>query len=955
MLPRTGRLALGAVTCGLAFGTVLTPTTPLVVAVLAGAVATVIGLAMTRHLRAATVAIGAASLLVRLLLGSLVAAPGVPPPPASMEADWVGDVATLGSTTGGRQRSVLVVRAAERATADHAAAGPWRTYAWLPRYPQLVPGDRISFRARLEPVPQDGSELAGYLDAIGATATTRVREMTLVGDGGGILGLAESARRLADESLARVIPEPMAGLASAVLVGRRDRVAREVTDAFTATGLSHVVAISGWNIAIVGAVIGGSLTALGLGRRRRTVVIVGALGVFTLLAGGGASVMRAVLMGGVVLVAREMGRPGTAAASLGLATWSLLLLDPAMATDIGFQLSVAATAGLLAWGDRLTGRMLGTRPGRVRRWLGESLGVSLAAQAATLPLVLLHFGRLSLVSPLANLVVAPIVAPAMLVGSLCLVAGLVVGAGVPVVIAGPFAFLGWLVLGSMVAIAGTFAALPYASVELPPAVATIAALGLGLLVGAVAWRGRGMRTPTIDPVPARAASGGTLGSASPRTLRLVAVTLVVATGLVGAGVLVRGMRHEARLVVTALDVGQGDSILVEGPGGGRLLLDGGPDPDRLMLVLDRNVPAWDRRIDMVILTHPHEDHVAGLAMLLARYRVGGIAENGMLGAGPGDAAFRERLATMGMTTSRLAAGDRLSLDGVRADIRWPIPGEVPERAPSEGRRINDTSVVLDLRFGERRILLTGDIEDDVDPRLLSTGIGEGGRRLDVLKVAHHGSGTATSEAWLDELRPRVALVSAGSGNPYGHPAPRTLGRLEGHGARVLRTDLDGDLEVSTDGRDLRIATSGGRTGAAAGTGTAAGTRTPARTAASTDIGSIAQGLYLCAIPLSAARLAALDPAPAPNPPRGRSVTGGEPPPGLGTPTRGDPLLPCYDRTDGDPLTTRSGRTAAVVPAGVRDPGTLHGHGGRRVLPRGRDGSRGPPGRPSGRGDRGAAA
>jgi len=390
------------------------------------------------------------------------------------------------------------------ATSGAEAPGPWRAYAWLPRDPPLVPGDRIAFDEPLEPVRHDGSELTGYLDAIGALVTTRIRDVELLGDGGGLLGVAEAVRRIADESLARVVPEPMAGLASAVLVGRRDRVSREVADAFTATGLSHVVAISGWNIALVGAVIGTLLAAAGLGRRHRTIAIVIAVGAFTLVAGGGASVVRAALMGGVTLVAREAGRPGTAAAALGLAVWLLLLLDPAMVTDIGFQLSVAATAGLLAWGGRLTDRMLGPDPGLARRWLAGALGVSLAAQAATLPLVLFHFGRLSLVSPLANLIVAPIVAPAMLVGFVCLLVGLGVGIGAPVVLAAPFALLGWVVLGAMVAVAGTFAASlreRRAGAATATAVAVVLA-GVVLVVrGAVAvvWRAgrvRGTRPAT---------------------------------------------------------------------------------------------------------------------------------------------------------------------------------------------------------------------------------------------------------------------------------------------------------------------------------------------------------------------------------------------------------------------------------------------------------------------------
>ncbi len=937
MIPRPGWLAIGAVLCGLAFGAVLPPSRLLLLGGLVAVGAMSAALVLVHRRQAAAVAVGAAAIAARLLAGDLASAPEVPPPKLPVEGTWMGQVLTLGSTTGGEQRSVLVVRA-DAAIPGANGSGPWRAYAWLPRYPPLIPGDRIAFEGRLEPVVDDGSEFAGYLASIEAAVTVRVRELDLVDADGGVFGIAESVRRLADESLARVVPEPMAGLASAILVGRRDRVGREVTDAFTATGLGHVVAISGWNIALIGAVIGSLLAASGVGRRRRTVVIVVALGLFTLVAGGGASVVRASLLGGVALVARVTGRPGSAAAALGLATFGLLLLDPAMATDIGFQLSVAATAGLLAWGSRISERLGGARPGAPRRWLAESLGVSLAAQAATLPLVLFHFGRLSLVSPVANIVVAPIVAPAMLVASLCLVAGLVVGFGVPALVAAPFAVLGWVVLGAMVAVAGTFAGVPFASVELPSMAATALAVATGLVVLATASRSRS--SGSRDEAPAVVATARGPGSSGRRRTVIVMASGLVLVGA-GSALLVRVVHREARLVVTALDVGQGDAILVEGPRGGRLLLDGGPDPDRLLLVLDRHVPAWDRRIDLVVLTHPHEDHVAGLAMLLVRYRVSGIAENGMLGSGSGDAAFRERLSTMGLATGRLAAGDRLSFDGIRADVLWPISREVPDRSPSEGRRVNDTSVVLDLTFGERRMLLTGDIEDDVDPRLLATGIGGDERPLDVLKVAHHGSGSATSDAWLDALRPRVGLISSGTGNRYGHPAPRTLERLERRGVRVLRTDIDGDLEVSTDGRDLRVATSGGRTAAAA---------PPAAPRPS----SIAQGLILCAIPLAASDLEALE-RPQPRPAQGRPVGDDGPPPSAPPPVRGDPLAPCYDRTDGDPDPAGGGRNAARAPTRGRDPRALDGHRGRGGLPRAGSGSRGPPGRWGTGRDRGAAA
>ncbi len=964
-MPRIGWVALGTVSGALLAEVLATPGWRLPVVMLVASLCACLVLGVARRSRAACLAFGAATIAIRMALGALDAAPPPPTPSAQVGGRWVAQVVTLGSTAGGRQRGVMLVRAADPGAAPPGALGPWRAYAWLPRYPPLVPGDRVAFDDPLDPVRRDGSEFASYLEGLGVGLTTRVHDLELLGDGGGAAGLAEGARRTVDEALARVVPEPMAGLASAILVGRRDRVSRELADAFAATGLSHVVAISGWNIALIGAVVGGLLGAAGLGRRQRTIAVVATLGAFTLIAGGGASVVRAALMGGVALVARDAGRPGSAATALGIAVWLLILLDPAMAMDIGFQLSVAATAGLLAWGSSLADRLRGPTPGPARRWLAESLGVSLAAQMATLPLVLFHFGRLSLVAPLANLVVAPVVAPAMLVGTVCLLAGLAVGAGAPVLLGAPFAVLGWLVLGAMVAVAGSFAALPYASVELPPAIATVAAMAVTLLVIGVAWQrrsralGSGHAWVTEAPggpagsarapgaAPARPATPAPAGPTRAPRARAVTPMVAVVTGLltlvVGVGSLVRSVHREPRLVVTVLDVGQGDSILVEGPRGARLLLDGGPDPDRLLTVLDRHVPPWDRRIDLVILTHPHEDHVAGLAMLLGRYRVASVAENGMLGTGPGDAAFRERLADLGIAASRLAAGDRLSFDGVGAVVRWPLEGEVPARAPSDGRRINDTSVVLDLRFGERRVLLTGDIEDDVDPRLLAAGIG-GHDRLDVLKVAHHGSGTATSAAWLDALRPRVALVSAGTGNPYGHPAPRTIERLESRDARVLRTDLDGDLEVSTDGKDLRIATSGGR---AVATATVARDRPRAL--------SVAQGAFLCAIPLAPAVRATLGAPAPPRPARGRASSPEERPPTSDEHDREDPLAPCYDRRDVRPLAAGGRRIAARAPTRGWDPGALAGHGGRGVIAGGRPDPRGPPGRPSGHRDRGPVA
>jgi competence protein ComEC len=242
-----------------------------------------------------------------------------------------------------------------------------------------------------------------------------------------------------------------------------------------------------------------------------------------------------------------------------------------------------------------------------------------------------------------------------------------------------------------------------------------------------------------------------------------------------------------------------------------MLIDAGPDPDRLLMLLDQRIPTWDRRLDTVVLTHPHEDHVAGLALLMTRYRIDAIVETGMPGPGPSDAAYRAELAAQGRATRIVGATDTIWLDGIRIEVEWPPAGFVPARPPDSGKEINDTSIVLELHFGARDMLFSGDAEEEIDPLLLAAGLADRvGPQLDVLKVAHHGSRTATTEALVQALRPRIAVISVGADNDYGHPAPETLARLHDVGAQVFRTDLDGSIEITTDGTDLLAHAAHGR-------------------------------------------------------------------------------------------------------------------------------------------------
>ncbi len=739
------------------------------------------------------VIVGSALLLMRLALGPGAAPPGDVP---DGKGPWTFEVEAVGAARAGQQTATLRSR--------DGGETPFRVAATLPAYPELIPGDRPTIEGAIRPRPD--SPYGDYLERIGAIGTLTARSMTVERPPADASRAIEAARQAAASALAAVLPEPEAGLAAGILVGLRDRVDRDLAAAFTTAGVSHVVAISGWNIAIVAAAV--AAMAGRMRRRRRSILTMVAIVAYVAFAGASASVVRAGAMAGVVLLARESGRAGRAAAALAWAAVILLVADPGLIRDAGFQLSALATAGLIAWATPLTGWIDRVGRGHVPGWLAESLGVSLAAQAATLPIVLASFGRLAILSPVVNLAVVPLVAPAMAAGLVAMLGGFLVLAGAPSLVGSVLAAPGWVSLRIMVAIVDAMASLPFASITLPGPIASVTAVATLAVIALahVRWRGRhiGPAVAAAPPNPDQVPRSKRPSARPSRLPRLAAVTLVITVVVTGA-VLVSRSSGVAR--VSVLDVGQGDAILVEGSRGGRLLIDGGPDPGRLLVVLDQRIPPWDRRIDAVILSHPHEDHVAGLARLLDRYQVRRVFEPGMRGPGPGYAAWLARLASAGSPMRLgLAAGDRIAVDDIDLRVLWPVRGRVPLVPPDGGTGINNVSVVLLGSVGDYRFLLAGDVEEAIDSSLLAESL----PRLDLLKVAHHGSRTATTQAFVDAVRPRIAIASAGTGNPYGHPARATRERLSGADARVFRTDRDGTVAVTFGAPELTVRAEGGR-------------------------------------------------------------------------------------------------------------------------------------------------
>ena len=808
-MTRPALVAIGAIGAALAGTLVELGPGAVAVATAVAAVAAMALLAVGRPgaVRVATVSFGAAIVLGRIAIGAVTAPPGDAGAGLAAQAAWSGRVVSVSTPLNGRQRFVLEV--------DEPAA---RVEVRGPRFPEVGAGMRVTVSGKAVPPGDDAYGLS--LAARGIAASLLTPSIRVDPPDGGVGAAFRWLRGLGDRALRAAVPEPAGGLAAGILLGLRERVDRAVAADFTTTGLSHVVAISGWNIAIVVVALGILLRRLA--RRPRTIVTLVTVCAYVGVVGATPSVVRAALMAGIVLVARESGRRAAAAAALAWAVVAMLVVDPATVGDVGFRLSAAATAGLLAWGTPLTARIGRITGGRMPAWITETLGVSLAAQAATLPLILVAFGRLSLVSPAANLLVAPLVAPAMGAGAVALAGGATTAAGLPSAVAALSGIPAWVGFEAIILAATAAARVPFASVTVsPPWDAATAILACAAVLLAGTAQGRAALAPALGRVrsawrvrgtPARprgvAGRHSTKGAGGrPRTKadstahgsrlrRVRPLVATVAVLLVGVGIGAARM-PDGRARIIVLDVGQGDAILVEGGHGGRLLVDGGPDPDRLVAALDARIPPWDRRIDLVVLTHPHDDHAGGLPGLVGRYTIGRVVEPGMPGAGPGYGAWRSAVTAGRIPAGTIATGDTLRVDALQLRVLWPDAAAVPHEPSSDGRVVNDSSVVLLGESDGVRFLLAGDAEDDVDPTLVARGL----PHVALYKVAHHGSATASSDALLAALAPRIAVVSVGAGNTYGHPNPETLGRLAAHGARVFRTDHDGTVTATiADGR-----------------------------------------------------------------------------------------------------------------------------------------------------------
>jgi competence protein ComEC len=559
-----------------------------------------------------------------------------------------------------------------------------------------------------------------------------------------------------------------AAVVRALLIADTRGLTPEIRERYADAGLVHVLSISGLHVGIVGGALLLVFEALRWPMAAGRVAAVLLTLVYVLAIGAPPAAARSVTLFAAVSLTRLWQRPVSPWGTFALGAL-VPLLEPRTVLHLGWQLSVSGYAGILVSG-RLARRVV---PERWRGWragLARDVSAGVLTTLATAPLIAWHFGRLSLVSPLSNLAAGPVVAvlqPALFVAMLSPVAWLsqfVADAARPL-------------LRLLDATASAAASLPGAAVVVAPTAAAALLTGVGTVaVLAAAWR-RHWVGPAVIAVGAIA-----LLAWSPSAVQ----------------------RGSGEVELHLLDVGQGDAVAVRSPRGRWVLVDAGRswssgDAGRATVI------PYLRRLGgplaMLVLTHPHADHIGGAASVTRALRPAAVYDAAFVAGSATYRALLGEVARVGARWQRVRPGERLDVDGMvieflAPDSAWTVSLSDP----------NAASTVVRVRYGAVRMLLTGDAEAAEEAWLLARD--PGAVRAEVLKVGHHGSRTSSTPEFVDAVAPRLALVSVGVGNMYGHPSPEVMERLTAVGATVLRTDQLGPIVIRTDGARIAVEAAG---------------------------------------------------------------------------------------------------------------------------------------------------
>jgi competence protein ComEC len=665
---------------------------------------------------------------------------------------------------------------------------------FVPRYPEFNYGDVLQVTGVLE-TPSITAEFdyQGYLAGRGIYSVAYFPTLELLDTGQGFtpVGWLHAARDVLSEKIGEVLPEPQASLAQGIILGKRGDIPQSVNENFMLTGTTHILAISGQNLSIVA----GLFVATGIwffGKKRYIYIwlALAATWIYASLTGLDAPVVRAALMLSLFLFTDLVGRQRSVFPAVAFAASIMLIFNPALLRDVSFQLSFVSIIGLVVISPALQSRahdFINSRLGEegtlvsAINWVTDCLAVTVGVTILIWPITAYYFGIVSVVSPLATFLILPVLAPIIVAGAAASVLGLLI----------PFlgqatGWIAWLFISYMLLVVNWFADLPVTAVDVE--LSPVFIWSYFTLLAVVAWAYR-KKKKYLNLI------GKTADWLSGPSKRFVIPALLVIAIL---STLFACSVPDEKLHVSFLDVGQGDAILIQ-QGSLDVLVDGGPSGRTIAAELGKRIPFWDRTIEMIVLTHSHADHLAGLVEVLKRYQV------------------KQILYTESDSTSSLWNEWQDLVEKENADITIGRVGQVISlgnenstiivlNAPSgSATTMDNDGIVLRVDNGKVSFLLTADITDEMELELM---MDRANLECTVLKVAHHGSYTASSEAFLSAASPEIAIISVGANNDYGHPNQETIERLaaEVGETNIYRTDLDGTIEFITDGEILWIDT-----------------------------------------------------------------------------------------------------------------------------------------------------
>jgi competence protein ComEC len=667
-------------------------------------------------------------------------------------------------------------------------------------YPTYRYGDVILVTGELEEPPRfEDFDYADYLARQGIYSTMLYPEIEVLdtGQGNPVLEWVYSLRHRLADVIADVLPEPQASLVQGVVLGMRSNIPESLQTDFARSGTAHLLAISGLHLSIVA----GILLAFGsrlFGRRYHIYIWLTLVAIwsYAVITGMNPPVMRAAIMASLFLAAELLGRQRSAITALTFAGAVMVGINPQILWGASFQLSFLAMVGLIlvapwlqAQGRRAIGATLGESgvAASITAYISDTFCVTLGIVVIVWPLIAYYFGIVSLVAPLATFLALPALPGIIITGALAAGVGII---ALPV--AQVVGWLAWLFASYMLAVVTGMAAFPLSSIDTGIIDARLVWAYYAVIAGII-WLYH--RRPKLSAVGAPAIN---FVERLPKKWLLPPLLVVAVLSTTFAVSL-----PDDNLHVSVLDIGQGDAILIQTPGHQDILIDGGPSPQELNLALGQKMPFWDRTIDLVVLTHPHADHITGLIDVLQRYRVKQVLFPYVEYQSPLYDEWLRLIEEQGIKCTFAQAGQQINTGNEDITIEVLHPeNPLPDYIEPDG---DDIGVVLRVCYGEVSFLLTADVSQEVEAELIKH---RANISCTVLKVGHHGSNSSTGAGFLATVDPTIAVISVGADNTYGHPDEEVLARLgeEIGEDNIYRTDEHGTVEFITDSEKLWVRT-----------------------------------------------------------------------------------------------------------------------------------------------------